>query len=398
MIFIYENIKIALRSFSSRRMRTILSILGIIIGICSVVIITSLGTSAQANIRKSISGTGLGAITLFAGRDLEDRSVLTEALAQEIKQAVPNIQFGIPVFRRSFQLRYGKNTYQNAQAIAVSPEFKEIFKVTMQQGAFISEEDNQERRQYIVLGSEVANALFSDGEAVGKYLRLFRGQTVKNFKVIGVLPEREDTMGMSFNTAVFIPHQTYKTKLYKPDAVDMYIFSVASEDQVLDTSNAINSYLARRFKSSAAFRVMSLASVANMASSVMEALYLLLTGIAAISLLVGGIGIMNIMLVSVTERTKEIGIRKAIGAPPGVIRAQFLIEAVTLTAVGGIIGLVVGNLTSLVITSFLGWPYALNIWANLLALLISSSIGIFFGYYPAVKASRLNPVEALSYE
>jgi len=205
-------------------------------------------------------------------------------------------------------------------------------------------------------------------------------------------------MGMDFDTSVYVPRRTYDQRLQHITRVRNYVIGTKKGGDVLSISNKIEDYLLKLTGDEESYKVVSPATIANIYTGITNTLNLFLTGIAAISLIVGGIGIMNIMLVSVAERTKEIGIRKALGATPKVIRGQFLVEAVVLTLFGGLIGIAFGVGMSYIITLFLKWLFAPKFSAFLLAVLFSSAVGIFFGLYPAVQASKLQPVEALMYE
>ena len=210
--------------------------------------------------------------------------------------------------------------------------------------------------------------------------------------------ELADAMGMDFNPSIFVPFSTYSTRVERVSRVQRYVVGVAEETDVLNIADRIERYFVNLSGKEDSVRIDSPSSVAEMFQAVTVTLNAFLTGIAAISLIVGGIGIMNIMLVSVTERTREIGIRKALGAAPAAILAQFMTEAVTLSILGGIIGMIVGTGLSSFGTWLFGWTYAPSPSAYPISMLFASSVGIFFGLYPAVRASRLNPVDALNYE
>ncbi len=395
---ILENIRLALKDFTRNKLRTGLSMLGIIIGVASVITITSLGSSATGSITAEITQAGADTITVFLTKgDTSTARYFTPELAAEMEEAIPGINQAIPLQQGSFLLKYGREELEGVTIFGVEEAFSEIFHSTLAQGVFLTERDNQGKKAVIVLGSEVAETLFPGGNAAGKYVRVFRRQA-KSFKVIGVLEEQSDTMGMSFNTSAYIPYETYISRLQRSDTVGRYAIGAKADADVLAVSEDIETYLTGLVGTSDAFRVISPSTIAEMAEGITSILNLLLGGVAAISLIVGGIGIMNIMLVSVVERTKEIGIRKALGASPNVIRSQFLVEAVSLTFSGGALGVITGLLLSYLGTSLLSWVFLPNITAVFIALVFSSFVGIFFGLYPAIKASKLDPVVALTFE
>jgi putative ABC transport system permease protein len=394
---ILENLRLALKDLTSNKMRTFLSALGIVIGVASVIAITTLGQSATYSIQVEVADAGLETISVMPGRDSdrETRRLFTPELADEIAE-IEGIEAATAVNSGSYTLQYGRESY-TATVIGADESFAEIYGSEAETGRLLTAEDDEKRSTVLVLGAELATYLFPDGDALGKYVRVYRNQA-KTFKVIGVLTEQSDTMGMSFDTSAYIPYETYAQRLEKVESAGRYSMRTQEGVDVLEVADRVETYFLDLTGNEDSFRVMSPSTMADMFTGITETLNLFLTGIAAISLIVGGIGIMNIMLVSVTERTREIGIRKALGAAPRVIRGQFLSEAVTLTVLGGVVGMTFGTLISLAATNALGWSFAVNPGAYALALVFSSAVGVFFGMYPAVRASRLDPVAALAYE
>ncbi|RKX86833.1 MAG: hypothetical protein DRP57_00535 [Spirochaetes bacterium] len=393
----FENIKLSFKDFAGNKLRTFLSVLGIVIGVASIITITTLGQSASVSIKNQVATMGLETINIFTrGNDSESRRIFTPELANKIKENVEGVKDAIPVNRSSMRLQRGRDTYQ-ANVTAVSASFTNVFDYETENGKFITDEDDLRRKSVVVLGAEAAIKLFPDGDAVGKYIRIYRKQA-KSFRVIGVMKTKTAVMGMDFDTSVYVPRRTYDQRLQHITRVRNYVIGTKKGGDVLSISNKIEDYLLKLTGDEESYKVVSPATIANIYTGITNTLNLFLTGIAAISLIVGGIGIMNIMLVSVAERTKEIGIRKALGATPKVIRGQFLVEAVVLTLFGGLIGIAFGVGMSYIITLFLKWLFAPKFSAFLLAVLFSSAVGIFFGLYPAVQASKLQPVEALMYE
>ncbi|MFP4363734.1 MAG: ABC transporter permease [Spirochaetia bacterium] len=395
---IIENIRLSLKTFVSNKMRTSLSMLGIIIGIASVILITTLGNSATNSITGQIMEAGADMISVMLREENAVTSqVFDEDLPSELETVFPEIAYALPYHSSSFTLQNSRNIEEGVQVIGVPSQFFQAMHYQSNGGTVFSSTDDAQRRSVVVLGAEIAENLFPNSEAVGSYIRITRNQA-RTFKVIAVMQEKSDTMGMSYNTSVYIPYQTYVTRLRNTNLISRLIITIAEGRDVLEASDAIEAYLTRRTGNSDTFRVISPSTIAEMAEGILNTLNLLLVGVAAISLLVGGIGIMNIMLVSVSERTKEIGIRKALGASPTVIRGQFLIESICLTMIGGVFGIIIGLGTSYAASSLLNWVFLPNYLAVLLAMGFSSLVGIFFGLYPAVKASKLDPIKALSFE
>ncbi len=392
-----ENLRLALQSFFTNKMRTLLSVLGIVIGVASVIAVTSLGNSATQTIQRQIASTGLESITVMPrgfSRDVETN--FTVELAQSIMENVDGIEYAVPMNSAGVYIRAGRNSWSGS-ANAVFPEYAEVFDYQVSQGSFISPEMNSSADMSLVLGSEVAEELFPDGDAIGRYVRVFAGNSSRSFRVVGVMATRTASFGQSFDSVVYLPYNSYAQRVSGSEQVGSYALGTLEGADVLAIADELESFLTIRLGEDS-FRILSPATIAEAASSITETLQLVLAGIAAISLLVGGIGIMNIMLVAVAERTREIGIRKALGATPGYIRGQFLVESASLTLIGGIIGLLLGLGVSIAAVGAFGWEFIPSSTAILLSVLFSAGIGIFFGYYPAHRASTLDPIIALNYE
>ncbi len=397
--FFFENLKLAAGNFAHSKLRTALSALGIIIGVMSVIAITTLGGSATDSITDSVMGAGLNSITVMAGRDASTDVTRTFTLefADEIAAKVEGVEAAVPLVSANFTASYGKNQYENVTVMAASPNYAEVYKYSVAEGEFITVSNDDRRESVVVLGAEIATSLFPDGNALGNRVRIFRNQA-RSFKVIAVMESMADSMGNSFDSSMYIPLSTYNSRLEKIDSVRSYGITAYEDADVLEVSDNLTAYFTEIFGSEDEVRVMSPATMAEMFTGITETLNLFLSGVAGISLLVGGIGIMNIMLVSVSERTREIGIRKALGATPRVIRRQFLYEAAALTTMGGVLGIVFGLGISAIAINALGWSFSLNMAAVIVAVVFSALVGIFFGLYPAARASKLDPVAALSYE
>ncbi|MFW5786565.1 MAG: ABC transporter permease [bacterium] len=394
---ILENFRLAFKSLAANKLRTLLSMLGIIIGVGSVVAITSFGNSASQSIQANIAEAGLETITVAPGRGsaAEVDRLFREERVDDITE-LRGVRNAEPVNQRAFGIRTGSVTLTE-QVVTATPALLEVFGLELAAGRFVSEEDQQERAPVVVLGSELATSLFGTDDAVGRYIRLL-GDPARQLRVVGVLESKSDSFGFSFNTSAFVPRRTYLGRFVNTERVGRFVIHADASEDVIATSERIAAYFESRTGSADAVRVISPSTIAETFENVTDTLNIFLTGIAAISLLVGGIGIMNIMLVSVTERTKEIGIRKALGATPGRIMGQFLVEAGSLTAFGGAVGIAIGLSISVIVLNTLGWTFAPSPAGYALAFFVAAATGLFFGLYPAARASRLDPVIALSYE
>jgi ABC-type antimicrobial peptide transport system permease subunit len=393
-----EYIRLALSNFAVNRMRTFLSVLGILIGVASFIMITTLGQSARANIQSNIASLGVNTINLFpVYNDAAAGRVFTEELAGKIERNVQGVQLVVPIQQGQFNLRY-ENTTAQYTVVAANEQYPEIYDYQVAAGRFISAEDDQRRALVIVLGAAVAAELFPGGDAVGKYVRAYQ-RTAQTFLVIGVMEQRSASIGIDFDQSTYIPYESWIWRIQNTSNVGRYAILTAGGADVLEVAGLLQTYIESLTGTSSDFRVFSPSTIAEVSGRVTGILNLFLAGVAAISLVVGGIGIMNIMLVSVAERTKEIGIRKALGASPRVIRGQFLIEAVTLTTVGGLAGILIGVLLSYALTVYVfKVPFVMALLFLVIAFVFSSGVGVFFGYYPASQAARLDPVAALAFE
>ena len=377
------------------KMRTLLSLLGIIIGVGSVVAILNLGQSATDSITESMNIGGIDMVNIFPSGSSRELNVFDESFGETLMNNVDGIEAVLPTASSSTRVRSGQDIL-SVSISGVTSNFFEVNNAELLYGEYFTSLDNINRRQVAVLGKDVADELFPAGNAVGSYVSIFR-QSSKRYLVVGVLDEKDATLGNSFDTTIFIPLNTYDQRFRHIVTMSSYTCKVQEGYNATVVSDEIENYLTDLIGSDY-FSVMSAASLVEMTEDVMSTLSSFLAAIAAISLLVGGIGIMNIMLVSVAERTREIGIRKALGASPHVIMGQFLVEALTLTIIGGIIGIAFGIGISYTIINMAGWQLHLSYFAIVLSLAFSMFVGVFFGWYPAAKASKLDPIESLSYE
>jgi len=387
-----EALKIAIRSILSNKMRSFLTMLGIIIGVTAVIALVSIGQGSTRSITSQIQSMGSNLIMVnVMGRGGESSLTYDQAIVLKDSNFIAAIS---PVISTSVTAMYGNNSVDNTTVNGVNGDYQSIRDIQVAAGRFILPMDDEGRNRVAVLGSNVARELFGFTDPIGKTIKL-NGQ---NFTVVGILSQKGSSIAGSDDDSIFIPLKTMFYFAKNRDIRQIYI-EATSPDTVELAKNEINSKLLTIFKGDTnAFRIIDQSQILSTVNSVTATLSLLLGGIAGISLLVGGIGIMNIMLVSVTERTREIGIRKALGAKKKDILLQFIIESLTLSGLGGIVGIIVGYVLSMV----LGSAMNINAKPSLSTVLISFSfsviVGLFFGVYPANKAANLNPIEALRYE
>ncbi len=398
----------AVRTLSVNKLRTGLAMLGIIIGIGSVIALVSLGQGSQKAVQNQIQSLGANLLTVIPGNTRggfvqggagsATTLTLDDANAIASSPRITTVTAVSPEYQRRAQVTTGsKNT--NTQIVGATAAYTGVHKISVASGTFISERDNQQIAKVAVVGPQVVTDLFGDGaQAIGQNIRI-QGQA---FRIIGVTVSKG---GAGFNNQddiVYIPLSTAQKVLFGTTSLSTISVEAKSEQVMTAAEDEIGYLLLDRHKISgpanADFSMFSQNDILNTASSITGTFTALLSGIAAISLIVGGIGIMNIMLVTVTERTREIGLRKALGAKKKNIIAQFLIESVILTFVGGTIGMIIGILSSLGISKLIGLPFTVSLGSIGLAVGVSGAIGILFGWYPAKKASDLQPIEALRYE
>lgn len=402
-----ELISSAMEALVLNKLRTVLATLGIVIGIGSVIALISLGQAGQQSVQNQIQSLGSNLLTVIPGAQnagaireaLGSTTTLTydDAKAMQTSSALTDIQTVSPELQRRAQVTaQGNNT--NTQIIGVTDAYTNVHNVTMNEGSFISSTDNITISKVAVIGPQVASDLFGANDPVGQTLRINK----LAFRVIGVTQSKGGSGFQNLDDTIFIPLLTAQKQIFGVDYISNISLSAKSQDVMTDAENQVGYFLLARHKLSdptkADFSILSQSDILGAASQVTGTFTALLSGIAAISLLVGGIGIMNIMLVNVTERTREIGLRKALGAKKSTVVSQFLVEAVILTFAGGVLGMIIGILVSFAISSLIHLPFVLSGFAIVLAMSVSGCIGILFGWYPAQKASNLSPIEALRYE
>lgn len=401
-------IRVAFRALARNKMRSALTMLGVIIGVAAVIAMVSIGQGAQASVQEQIASVGTNILFVRAGSqnmggvrtgtdDSGMRSLTVEDL-DAVRREVPTVAMVSPGAMSRAQIVYGNQNW-NTQIQGVGAQFPEIRKWLVQTGSFFTEADERSSARVCVIGQSVADILFPGGDPIGQTIRV-RELT---FRVLGVMAKRgQDPMGRDQDDVVFAPFSTVQKKLLAIQHVQSAYVSAISPEATRTAEVQIADVLRARHKLAPNqdndFTVRNMTDVAEAADETNRIMTLLLASIASVSLLVGGIGIMNIMLVSVTERTREIGIRMAIGARSSAVRTQFLIEAIVLSLMGGIIGIGLGLGVSLLIPTMLGWPTLVSVASVVGSVVFSAAVGIFFGYYPARKAASLDPIDALRYE
>jgi len=382
----------AIKSILSNKLRSFLTMLGVIIGIWAVIAVVGLAQGSTKSITDRLQRLGTNLIQInITGRN-SNRNVTYEELQQFADQHADDIEAIAPTVSSSVTLKYGTNTHDTT-LIGTTADYSTVRDVNVSSGRFILPIDVDYRQKVALVGTYIVKDLFNGQNPIGQKIKI-NGQI---FTVVGVLEERANSQEQSDDDQVIVP-VTVAQRLTRNAIIRNFAIKITDGNRSEAVMNYLNDFLMKIYNDSTAFRVFNTAQLLDTLNSVTQTLTLMLAGIAAISLIVGGIGIMNIMLVSVTERTREIGIRKAIGAKRRNILVQFLIEASVVTGLGGIIGIILGyvtiNLMSKlnVATAIFSIPWAI------LAFTISLAIGIVFGLFPASKASRLNPIEALRYE
>ncbi|MDO8559013.1 MAG: ABC transporter permease [bacterium] len=408
-----NTLKTAITGLKMQRSRSLLTILGIVIGITAIIMVTALGQGAQNLILGEIRSIGSKVIAVAPGRQPEGPtdfiSMFSDSLKEKDlavlrkKENVPHLAKIMPIVFGSEVMAYQADTYRPT-IIGGTDLFAEIYDTYPDKGRIFTEEEIKSYADVVIIGFKVKNELFPDSDALNQKVRI-KG---RNFRVIGILPHKGQSSFFNFDEIAVLPYTTAQRYIFGIKYFNRFTVEADSEDSVLQTVEDIRITLRNSHgitdPAKDDFFIETQASAIDMVGTITSVLTLFLASIAAISLLVGGIGIMNIMLVSVTERTREIGLRKAVGATAKDILRQFLFEAALLTMLGGIIGILLGALFSFGISLILSkalalsWAFVFPVKAALLGLIISAAVGLIFGLYPARKASSKNPIESLRYE
>ncbi len=402
--------RVALRAIWRNKVRSLLTALGIIVGIAAVIAVVAIGTGAGDQMKSSINSMGNNLVMIFpnsmrvggTSMGAGASNTLTAEDGEQLERDYPNLVAGqTPMVRAAAQVIYNENNWSTSIS-GVGLGFPVVRGWNVGEGSFFSEDDIQSGRRVLILGQTVVDNLFPNGESpIGKNIR------VRNmaFKVIGVMEKKgSNSMGQDQDDALLMPYTTVKRTIQRStfDNVNQLLVSLHSMDDLEEAKTEFTGMLRQRHRLPQGkeddFVIRDMTEITEMMTTITSTITLLLGAVASISLLVGGIGIMNIMLVSVTERTKEIGLRMAIGARPGDILLQFLLEAMTLSCVGGLLGTILGIAGARMIGNIQNWPIVITESSVILAFAFSAVVGIFFGFYPAYRASRLNPIDCLRYE
>ena len=408
---LFESIKIAFQSLVSNKLRAFLTMLGIIIGVGAVVAMMSIGTGAQESIIKSVQDIGSNLIIVTPGNRQEEQQGFKQMLEDDkdkealkvedvkmIEKEATLIKGAAPAVLSSSIITYlNKNTRASVYASSEKAEY--IYNFEMEQGQFYTASDVQNSANVVVIGHTVINKLFGKIDPIGKIIKV----DGKNFTVIGIIKSKgTDQFGNDQDNSISMPITTAQHKLYGIDYINMIIAQSTSENNIDQASKEVEKILRRahnlRTDEKNDFTVQNQTQLLDIVGTIINIFTITISSIAGISLLVGGIGIMNIMLVSVTERTREIGIRKAVGAKNKDILFQFLVESVVLSITGGILGILFAVAVSIILNKFTILEPVISAFPIILAITFSTIVGLFFGIYPAMRAARLNPIAALRYE
>ena len=410
----YQNLlKIALRAIAANKMRSFLTALGIIIGIAAVITMLAIGQGSKASIKANIAEMGSNMIMISPGADMrggvrQDASsmeTLKQADYQSIKEDCNYISAISPTVNSSGQWIYGNNNTQSS-IYGVNQDYLSIRQLKVADGEMFTDTDIKAAAKVCILGQTVVNYLFPDGsDPIGKVVRF----NSIPFRVVGVLQKKGyNSMGMDQDDLVLAPYTTVMKRILAQTYLGGIVCSAITEEASQPAQDQISEILRRNHKLKDAtetteadeddFNIRSQEEISSMMNSTMSTITILLGSVAGISLLVGGIGIMNIMYVSVTERTREIGLRMSVGAWGIDILNQFLIEAILLSVTGGIIGVILGVSLSLSLNAFLHIATQIEPWSIIMSFAVCTFTGVFFGWYPAKKAARLDPIEAIRYE
>ena len=400
--------RIALRALARNKMRSALTMLGIVIGVAAVIAMVGVGQGAENQVQQQIQSFGTNTVFVSAGSPSrrpggaragawQVRTLVVDDM-KAIEREIPLVRQCAPGTMSGAQVVY-RNQNWFTRVMGTTGDYFTVRDWPLLAGAMFGEDEVRAAQNVVVLGKTVSDLLFVTEDPVGQVIRIKE----QPFRVVGVLaPKGQSAFGDDQDDRIFVPYTTLQKKLSGQDWLQFLSCTAISRDASLAAQVQIESLLRERHRIRLGqeddFQVRTQSEVAELAEQTSRVMTLLLGSIASISLLVGGIGIMNIMLVSVTERTREIGIRMAVGATENDIQRQFLVEAVTLSLLGGGAGIVIGASVSGLISGFLGWPVFISAQAVVVAALFSAAVGVFFGFYPARQASRLDPIEALRYE
>jgi len=399
----FETFRVAFEAILSNKVRSGLTMLGVIIGVMAVILLVSIGEGARVYITKELTGLGTNLLIIQPGKTTTSGGFhppsagtvrkLTYDDSLALRRRAWFLTDAVPIVLGTGRVKY-QNQGRDTTVIGTTAEFQRVRNLFVDTGAYVTQSDVDSKAKVIVLGRKVKDELFGEGSPLGKMVTLSDAR----YRVVGVMRKKGMSLGWDVDDVVFIP-VTSGQELFDTDSIFEIIASTPRSEDVDRAIAQIKDILIRRHAHKEDFTIVTQGAMLSTMNTILGVLTAVLGGIAGISLVVGGIGIMNIMLVSVRERTREIGIRKALGARNKDILAQFLIEAITLSGAGGVIGILIGVGLALLIPVFVDvLPTSVSAWSIIMAFSFSGAVGVFFGVYPARKAAMQDPIQALRYE
>ncbi|NPE27327.1 FtsX-like permease family protein [Methanococcoides sp. SA1] len=398
-----EVLKISIKGLQEHKTRTFLTMLGIIFGVASVISMLAIGEGARRKTLSQIQALGLNNIIvqqIDESESFNNNITLNYQDIRGINKVVPTVRNAVPIIQEELEVNYAKR-FEDAEVIGTEPTYFTIMSMNLEKGGFFSNYDNKVRNRVCILGHDLLISLFGADEPIGNKIRINNVW----FTVIGTLEYQPVSVAgnteVNLNKRVFIPIKTMESRLDrdpKKSELDQVILQVTNSDFVTSTSDFVDQILFRRHNEEKNYKLIVPEQLLKQSEETQRIFNIVMGAIAGISLLVGGIGIMNIMLASILERTKEIGLRRSLGATKLDIRNQFLVEAIIISLGGGIVGIVLGYVLTWGVTAFSDWETVVSLWSVFLSVGVSSIVGILFGFFPAKKAAELDPIEALRYE
>jgi putative ABC transport system permease protein len=419
---IFENALLALSGLRANKMRTILTMLGIIIGISSVITIVTIGNSVNKGVAKSMSDMGANKIELYVSQNYQmdengsyiyedveqtEDDMITDAMIDKFETEYADKIDSIAIKSELDSVKItDKDKYANVNINGVNDGYAKVENITLQKGRFITKKDMTSKKKLAVVSDKFVNNMYANENPIGKEIAVEINKEVNYFTIVGVYEYKTETMGMSggsekdMSTPIFLPITTVKQITHATDGYTQLSVNGKTGIDIDQFTNEIKAFFNTYFEKNEHFmvEVYSMKEMLDQYKGMLSNITMAISAIAGISLLVGGIGVMNIMMVSITERTREIGTRKALGAQNSAIRMQFIVEAIIICLIGGIIGVVLGIGGGMLGAKLMGYPATPSIGAILIAVGFSMLIGVFFGYYPANKAAKMNTIDALRYE